>query len=192
MIALRFLETAFITANWIVWCPLIGRHWYFYIVFKALNLNGKDIMRVTFKLLNPEDVIRVLERGGRYREGGGRERGKAEERHQREGLGDYVLRETVQQNDSAGLLFDRLPACQFQCNIFIDTLLTTSWQTGRSSTFAFHTRSLGFVKQVPWQTLEESLFSPRCLLLKEVCKTGNVYSLDLENALSITVHIFCI
>ena len=61
LLLLRFLETAFITANWIEWCPLIGLHLYIYIVFKALNLNGTDIMGLTFKLLNPEDVIRVLE-----------------------------------------------------------------------------------------------------------------------------------
>lgn len=65
----RLLETAFITTNWIEWCPLIGPHLYIYIVFKALNLSGTDIMRLTFKLLNPKDVIRVLER----EKGGGRE-----------------------------------------------------------------------------------------------------------------------
>lgn len=77
---MRFPETAFITANWIEWCPLIGLHLYIYIVFKALNLNGTDIMGLTFKLLNPEDVIRVLERErrkrvrGREMERGGRQR----------------------------------------------------------------------------------------------------------------------
>lgn len=48
-------------ANWIEWCPLIGLDLYIYIVFKALNLNGTDIMRLTFKLLNPEHVIKALE-----------------------------------------------------------------------------------------------------------------------------------
>lgn len=72
----RLLETAFITTNWIEWCPLIGPHLYIYIVFKALNLSGTDIMRLTFKLLNPKDVIRVLGRERerervRGREGGG-------------------------------------------------------------------------------------------------------------------------
>lgn len=33
---------------------------------------------------------------------------------------------TVKQNDSAGLLFERPPACQFQCNIFINTLLAST------------------------------------------------------------------
>lgn len=55
----RFFETAFITANWIEWCPLIGLHLYIDIVFKALNLNGTDTMGLTFKLLHPEDVMRV-------------------------------------------------------------------------------------------------------------------------------------
>lgn len=59
---LGFLETAVITANWIERCPLIGLHLYVYIVFKALNMNGTDIVGLTFKLLNPKDVIRVLER----------------------------------------------------------------------------------------------------------------------------------
>lgn len=59
---LRFPETAFITANWIEWCPLIGLHLYIYIAFDALNLNGTYIMGLAFKPLNPEDVIRVLER----------------------------------------------------------------------------------------------------------------------------------
>lgn len=75
---LRFLETAFITANWIERCPLIGLHLYIYIVFKALNLNGTDIMRLTFKLLNPEDVIRVLERGRKRVRGRETERGETE------------------------------------------------------------------------------------------------------------------
>lgn len=89
---MRFLETAFITANWIEWCPLIGLHLYIYIVFKALNLNGTDIMGLTFKLLNPEDVIRVLKRERRKRVSRmetakvGRQRGndgeEAEERNQ--------------------------------------------------------------------------------------------------------------
>lgn len=64
------------------------------------------------------------------RRGGGVQRGKegeeAEERSQRGGLSDCVLRETVKQNDSAGLLFERLPACQFRCNVFIDTLLAAT------------------------------------------------------------------
>lgn len=72
---LKFLETAFITANWIEWCPLIGPHLYIYIVFKELNLSGTDIMRLTFKLLNPKDVIRILEgkkkKGGKTSEGEG-------------------------------------------------------------------------------------------------------------------------
>lgn len=65
---------------------------YIYIVFKALNLNGTDIMGLTFKLLNPEDVIRVLKRERRKRVSrmetgkGGRQRGndgeEAEERNQ--------------------------------------------------------------------------------------------------------------
>lgn len=84
---MRFLETAFITANWIEWCPLIGLHLYIYIVFKALNLNGTDIMGLTFKLLNPEDVIRVLEgeekesegEGDGEREGGGGDVGEGRE-----------------------------------------------------------------------------------------------------------------
>ena len=75
---MRFLETAFITANWIERCPLIGLHLYIYIVFKALNLNGTDIMRLTFKLLNPEDVIRVLERGRKRVRGRETERGETE------------------------------------------------------------------------------------------------------------------
>lgn len=62
-------------ANWIEWCPLIGLHLYIYIVFKALNLNGADIMGVTLKLLNPEDVSKVSKGGW----GGGRK--------WREGLG---------------------------------------------------------------------------------------------------------
>lgn len=35
---------------------------YIYIAFDALNLNGTYIMGLAFKPLNPEDVIRVLER----------------------------------------------------------------------------------------------------------------------------------
>lgn len=75
LLLFRLLETAFITTNWIEWCPLIGPHLYIYIVFKALNLSGTDIMRLTFKLLNPKDVIRVLERerkgeGGRQHKTG--------------------------------------------------------------------------------------------------------------------------
>lgn len=121
-------------------------------------------MRLTFKLLNPEDVIRVLEWGrkrlrGKERRGEiERERGwRSKERNQWEGLSDCVLRETVTQNDSAGLLFERLPACQFRCNIFIDTLLAATWQAGRSSTFTFHTRSSGLVKQVPLANFGGSL-----------------------------------
>lgn len=53
-----FLETGVITANWIERCPLIGLHLYVYIVFKALNMNGTDIVGLTFKLLNPRDVMR--------------------------------------------------------------------------------------------------------------------------------------
>lgn len=86
---LKFLETAFITANWIEWCPLIGLHLYIYIVFNALNLNGTDIMGLTFKLLNPEDVIRVLER-----EGGERERGEGDKGRERVRGGRCRERET--------------------------------------------------------------------------------------------------
>lgn len=50
-------------ANWIEWCPLTGLHIYIYIVFKALNLNGADIMGVTLKLLNPGDATKVSKRG---------------------------------------------------------------------------------------------------------------------------------
>lgn len=88
----RLLETAFITTNWIEWCPLIGPHLYIYIVFKALNLSGTDIMRLTFKLLNPKDVIRVLERerkgdGGR---GGGREAAQNRVREQKKESSERV------------------------------------------------------------------------------------------------------
>ena len=196
LLLLRFLETAFIMANWIEWCPLIGLHLHIYIVFKALNLSGTDIMRLTFKLLNPEDVIRVLEREKGW--GGGREKEEAEERHQREGLSDCELTETVQQDDSAGLLLERLPACQFRCNIFIDTLLAATWQAGRSSTFTFHTRSSGLVKQVALANFGGNLsfLFPCCclppLIKRKVCTNGNVYSLDLEKALGVTAQIFWI
>lgn len=90
-------------------------------------MNGTSIMRLTFKLLNPEDVIRVLARGKRVR-GRGREgeRVRKQKKESTERVSVTVLRETVKQNDSTGLLFERLPACQFQCNIFIDTLLTAT------------------------------------------------------------------
>lgn len=84
----RLLETAFITTNWIEWCPLIGPHLYIYIVFKALNLSGTDIMRLTFKLLNPKDVIRVLER---ERKGdGGREAAQNRVREQKKESSERV------------------------------------------------------------------------------------------------------
>lgn len=101
-------------------------------------MNGTDIVGLTFKLLNPGVVMRVLEsEKGRKREREGareveRERvgvdglvgvRRAEERRQRGGLGGC---ETVKQDDSAGLSFERLPACQFQCNVFIDTLLAAT------------------------------------------------------------------
>lgn len=98
---------------------------------------------------------------------GGREGEEAEERNQWEGLSDCVLRETVKQNDSAGLLFERLPACQFRCNIFIDTPFAATWQAGRSSTFTFHTRSSGLVKQVPLANFGGSLSFFPVLLLKD-------------------------
>lgn len=83
-----FLETVVITANWIERCPLIGLHLYVYIAFKALNMNGTDIVGLTFKLLNPGDVMRVLEsERGKERErgrarGGAGGRGGAEGRRQ--------------------------------------------------------------------------------------------------------------
>ena len=120
-------------SNWIEWCPLIGPHFYIYIVFKALNLSGTDIIKLTFKLLNPQDGIKVLERGRKKTEGGRGWRGAEakevedeEEINQGEGLSYCVLGETVKQDDSTGLLFERLPGCQFRCNIFIDTLLTAA------------------------------------------------------------------
>lgn len=82
----RLLETAFITTNWIEWCPLIGPHLYIYIVFKALNLSGTDIMRLTFKLLNPKDVISVLER----EKGGGREAAQNRVREQKKESSERV------------------------------------------------------------------------------------------------------
>lgn len=82
----RLLETAFITTNWIEWCPLIGPHLYIYIVFKALNLSSTDIMRLTFKLLNPKDVIRVLER----EKGGGREAAQNRVREQKKESSERV------------------------------------------------------------------------------------------------------
>lgn len=96
-----FLETGVITANWIERCPLIGLHLYVYIAFKALNMNGTDIVGLKFKLLNPGDVMRILEseRGRkREREGAGGDGGvdglggvrRAEERRQRGGLGGCV------------------------------------------------------------------------------------------------------
>lgn len=84
----RLLETAFITTNWIEWCPLIGPHLYIYIVFKALNLSGTDIMRLTFKLLNPKDVIRVLER--EREKGGGREAAQNRVREQKKESSERV------------------------------------------------------------------------------------------------------
>lgn len=101
-------------ANWIEWCPLTGLHLYMYIVFKALNLNGADIMGVTLKLLNPEDVTKVLGVGG------GRESGE------RVSAAVRAFGEMVKQNDSGGLLFERLPVCQFRCNVFIDSLLSAT------------------------------------------------------------------
>lgn len=49
-------------ANWIEWCPLIGPHFCIYNIFNAINLSGTDIIRLAFKLLNPQDGIRVLEK----------------------------------------------------------------------------------------------------------------------------------
>lgn len=69
-----FLETVVITANWIERCPLIGLHLYVCIAFKALNMNGTGIVGLTFKLLNPRDVMRVLESDR------GKERARGEER----------------------------------------------------------------------------------------------------------------
>lgn len=100
-----FLETGVITTNWIERCPLNGLHLYVYIAFKALNMNGTDIVGLTFKLLNPGDVMRVLEsERGRKREREGARDGdgervgvdglggvrRAEERRQRGGLGGCV------------------------------------------------------------------------------------------------------
>lgn len=100
-------------------------------------------------------------------------------------------RETVKQNDSAGLLFESLPACQFRCNIFIDTRLATTWQAGRSSTFYVPHQKFGVSETGSLSKLwrKSFLFLFRCLSLREVCKTGNVYSLDLEKALGICTHI---
>lgn len=100
-------------SNWIEWCPLIGLHLYIYIVFKALNLNGADIMGLTLKLLNPEDVMNISTRVGG-------------ETGERVSAAVRALGETVKQNDSGGLLFERLPACQFRCNVFIDSLLSAT------------------------------------------------------------------
>lgn len=60
-------------ANWIEWCPLIGLHLYIYVVFKARNLNGADIIGVTLKLLNPEDVTKVSKAVGEKAERGSRQ-----------------------------------------------------------------------------------------------------------------------
>lgn len=64
MLLLRILETAFITANWIELCPLIGPHLYINTAFKALNLSVSDIMRLTSKLVNPEACYEGFRAGG--------------------------------------------------------------------------------------------------------------------------------
>lgn len=92
-------------------------------------MNGTDIVGLTFKLLNPGDVMRVLEsERGKERERG-RARGGGGEggcRRKKAVRGSQWLCETVKQDDSAGLSFERLPACQFRCNVFIDTLLAAT------------------------------------------------------------------
>lgn len=92
-------------------------------------MNGTDIVGLTFKLLNPGDVMRVLEsERGKERERGGGSRGGdvGEGRRKKAARGSRWLCETVKQDDSAGLSFERLPACQFRCNVFIDTLLAAT------------------------------------------------------------------
>lgn len=75
--------------------------------------------------------MRVLEsERGEEREGmggGGVEaEGVGEGRRKKAVRGSRWLCETVKQGDSAGLSFERLPACQFRCNVFIDTLLAAT------------------------------------------------------------------
>lgn len=49
-----------------------------------------------------------------------------EGRRKKAARGSRWLCETVKQDDSAGLSFERLPVCQFRCNVFIDTLLAAT------------------------------------------------------------------
>lgn len=112
-----------------------------------------------------------FQRGGRERESG-----------ERVSTAVRAFGETVKQNDSGGLLFERLPACQFRRNVFIDSLRSATWQPCRGSTFLFHTRSSGFVKQVPLENLGKKSPTPPCvLLLKQRWQNGNVYAPDPEN-----------
>lgn len=95
----------------------------FTLYLRRLIWKGPDIMGVTLKLLNP--CYRGF-KGEWGVEGGSGERVSA---------AAPAFRETVKQNDSGGLLFERLPACQFRCNVFIDSLLSATWQPSRGSTF---------------------------------------------------------
>lgn len=58
------------------------------------------------------------------KESGDRWVGKGEKGRRKTAAGGLLwLCKTVKRDDSAGLSFERLPECQFQCNVFIDTLL---------------------------------------------------------------------
>lgn len=90
-----------------------------------------------------------------------------------------ALGETVKRNDSGGLLFERLPACQFRCNgFFIDRLPSAAWQPSRGSMFLFHSRRWGFfLKTGSLGKLGEKVPTSSA---KQLCETGNVYAPDPE------------
>lgn len=103
--------------------------------------------------------------------------------------------EMVKQSDSGGLLFERLPACQFRCNVFIDSLLSATWQPCRGSTFPVPHQKLRVCETGSLENLGKKSPPPPpvlCCLRNDGRLAMFMLLTQKRNALGLTVHIFWI